>query len=472
MRVTVALGYENLWVDSLCIVQDDDFDKAHQIALMPQIYMNAAVTILASRPERAVEGFLAERSIIPSQMSVRLPFHCPDECLPRSSDRTGRVYALDVQNDMNPEPIDYRAWTLQERYLSPRILEFGSEQVAWACCTQQGIGRPTDGRLSNYYHGLMLTPQFKLQDLHQDNGEHNEGRLIYPHSLTRAQYEFYNLVEIYSQRRLSVPSDRILAISGIAEEMRLAHKHDAYQAGIWSRCFQHGLLWRVEVTKQQRRPSVDDYQAPSWSWGAVNGPVNFIFMKLKKKLENLGLETDIHLWDSSAPCGAVTDGRVRGRGFMCTAVWFAQQTEPRHYLHRYNPTTGSPSRDECEEIPMLQMFPDAIEEGFENDMASGSGPVKAAAIGHSILVHLLLFGEFEDLGDINGPVGLVLRETRPDSSKEDAGATAPPLVKQYSRLGVFSIHRKRNAQGMQGEEVDSYFRKMFQAQGQRSFEIV
>ena len=48
----------HLWVDALCIIQDDDRDKAVEIAKMPLIYSQAAVTIVASRSANVHDGFL------------------------------------------------------------------------------------------------------------------------------------------------------------------------------------------------------------------------------------------------------------------------------------------------------------------------------------------------------------------------------------------------------------------------------
>ena len=49
VRVTLALGLRHLWVDALCIFQDDHHDKASDITKMPMIYRNAVVTIAATR---------------------------------------------------------------------------------------------------------------------------------------------------------------------------------------------------------------------------------------------------------------------------------------------------------------------------------------------------------------------------------------------------------------------------------------
>jgi len=47
MEVTRCIGYQYLWVDSLCIIQDDQQDQDLQISMMDEIYRNATLTIAA-----------------------------------------------------------------------------------------------------------------------------------------------------------------------------------------------------------------------------------------------------------------------------------------------------------------------------------------------------------------------------------------------------------------------------------------
>ena len=53
---TREIGERNLWVDSLCIIQDDASDKASQIGAMDRIYSNAMLTIAATSGNRVDAG--------------------------------------------------------------------------------------------------------------------------------------------------------------------------------------------------------------------------------------------------------------------------------------------------------------------------------------------------------------------------------------------------------------------------------
>lgn len=57
VAVTRSLGLGYLWVDSLCIVQDDETQKARAIGHMGSIYAGAVITITASCSKRVQDGF-------------------------------------------------------------------------------------------------------------------------------------------------------------------------------------------------------------------------------------------------------------------------------------------------------------------------------------------------------------------------------------------------------------------------------
>ena len=116
--VTVCrrLAIRYLWIDSLCIVQDDTPEKSFEIAQMPHIYRNARLTIAAARARTVREGFLHHRTATEHIQDIfELPY-----CGPGAD---GSITLF--RTELGPEPIDERAWTLQERLLSPRTLEFG-----------------------------------------------------------------------------------------------------------------------------------------------------------------------------------------------------------------------------------------------------------------------------------------------------------------------------------------------------------
>jgi hypothetical protein len=102
---TRKLGLSYLWIDCICINQDDGLEKSIEISKMPDIYAGAYVTLSATRSATANEGFLHDlHRPEPGQVCFRLPYACPNGLL-------GSIILFD-SSDWDPHPIDSRAWTL------------------------------------------------------------------------------------------------------------------------------------------------------------------------------------------------------------------------------------------------------------------------------------------------------------------------------------------------------------------------
>jgi hypothetical protein len=82
--------------------------------------------------------------------------------------------------------------------------------------------------------------------------------------------DWHSLIRNYTNRTLSVPTDRILAISGVAERYGKVFQ-SKYFAGLREFAFPFALLWRIR--SPTRRPLA--YQGPSWSWTSINGEVSY-----------------------------------------------------------------------------------------------------------------------------------------------------------------------------------------------------
>lgn len=77
MVVSRNLGIRFLWVDSLCIIQDNSDDKPVEISCMDQIYQHANLLIAATRAAVANEGFLHDidpEYIDFAELEFALPF--------------------------------------------------------------------------------------------------------------------------------------------------------------------------------------------------------------------------------------------------------------------------------------------------------------------------------------------------------------------------------------------------------------
>jgi hypothetical protein len=113
MTACTRLDIPYLWVDSMCICQDDPEMKHGQLAMMGVIYSEAYLTLVDGRGTSANDVGLSRVSTPSSQMGRHIvidgtKYHvigAPDSAIDRSKWRT-------------------RGWTLQETMLSKRMLVF------------------------------------------------------------------------------------------------------------------------------------------------------------------------------------------------------------------------------------------------------------------------------------------------------------------------------------------------------------
>ncbi|KIM97599.1 hypothetical protein OIDMADRAFT_67545, partial [Oidiodendron maius Zn] len=287
---TVSLGYEYLWIDSLCIVQDDPQDFEHECPKMASIYSGSAVTIAAPGAQDSFSGFLQTRKFLED------PLYTP----PRP-----------------PSFLDDRGWIFQEWLLSPRVLYFGSFQMYFECFQSQRFET--------------------LHDPHEHIDHYNLSKNI-PPPMSHVEYYswWHKLVERYSGRALSVAKDRLPAISGIAHSYQ-PPMPDKYLAGIWQGDLPEALLWyrfslSSDYTEKGNIASCNDmeYIAPSWSWASLMGPVRYmIYTKqgVPDDPDNPSEASDpwkLHIISASTsltsrstnpdPFGPVKEGYLRVRG--------------------------------------------------------------------------------------------------------------------------------------------------------------
>lgn len=140
--VTRSLGIRYLWVDALCIIQDSAEDWAFESMKMATVYHNAVITIAASCSPESGQRFLRRRPRGHSSCSlpIRTQF--------MSTEGTLYLRCLSWTNSMLPsavvhahwrQPIQFRAWTLQERLLSFRAVFFDHNQILWECPAGQAL---------------------------------------------------------------------------------------------------------------------------------------------------------------------------------------------------------------------------------------------------------------------------------------------------------------------------------------------
>lgn len=301
IQVTKELGIRYLWIDSLCIIQDDEADMLRELAHMRLIYQNALLTISAASAAACTDGFLNIRAkprfpvmLYSSELtfeSITLQYRTQDGKIGLIQLTPSILLHLDEVED----PIFSRAWTLQESLLSTRLLMYGKTQLLWRCITSfekdgghvpwacyaerapvLGLSEeiPID-RDKEVSRSLMPgttaimfgDDMFVTSPYDEPQDEADPGGL----TLSKAEKEWLRIVTMYSRRHVTVPSDILPAIGGIAEEVQRVIG-GTYCAGLWLDRFIVGLAWRRACGGTGRAHS---WRAPSWSWASTEGGVDY-----------------------------------------------------------------------------------------------------------------------------------------------------------------------------------------------------
>lgn len=271
IMITRRLGYQYVWIDSLCIMQDSLEDWEVESKNMAMIYKNATATISADAAHGDHEGiFKGVESQRDRFKLVALPCHSAKR------DLKGNILItiLQKRNDWNLQimPLQTRAWVLQEKALSVRSLHYEATDLFWHCQTVTSI--ETRPNLSSIENRLAIgelhkiprkafPPQinFTVDLLNRVDQATDQDALTW----------WYTQVSDYATRQLTFKRDRFPAIAGLAKEFAERTGYH-YMAGIWAEDFQAGLLWKGSV------PESYAGTAPSWSWvGAEFSPTSGIF---------------------------------------------------------------------------------------------------------------------------------------------------------------------------------------------------
>lgn len=249
--LTRALGLSYLWIDSLCIIQENEEDWRREAARMGQVFSNAYCAIAASSATSSVEGFLSRPDRPPLFSTLLGPQNTRvfvSECLEN------------FHRDVETAPLNTRGWVFQERALSRRTLHFTKNQVYWEC--GNGVHSERLIKLTNPHAALLGDSYFPESIL----SFYKDGR----------QTLFQVLYKLYSTLDFTHIADHAIAITGL--EQRLVQTFNTRGSfGVFERYLQRSLLWHRRGGSYLKRIVFPNNRlVPSWSWMAYKGPIDYM----------------------------------------------------------------------------------------------------------------------------------------------------------------------------------------------------
>ncbi|KAJ9615530.1 hypothetical protein H2200_001605 [Cladophialophora chaetospira] len=352
IEVCHGVGLRYLWIDALCIIQDDGgHDKRIELTKMHLYYRNATLTIVASMANNVHDGFIYQTDIFNTTRSLdyiqkTLPLLCTVPIYTPKEDHFTVTLEAGISRHLPcRDPVNARAWCLQERLMSPRTLHFATPTgLTMMCETEERHNE----RLfySRVAWSGVCRSMFKPSVHHYSLGETEPAMLL--------AESWLDLVNDYCARKMTDPDDKLIAISSLAYEYGTKHGQQlgTYVAGHWSNFLAHSLGWEAN---HGPKPAPAAERAPSWSWAAVEGA---LYMPISKRSQPEACRLRVINYEATAvheenPFGPVRSGSIRVRSKFKGSAWFA----------RYETIAGKTARDGSEEY---QRFSSCFIQGDAN----------------------------------------------------------------------------------------------------------
>lgn len=318
--LTLRLGLEYLWIDSLCILQDSREDWDKESTMMGDVYQNSFVTIAAAWSRESKGGCFSTAA--PDVCMAVKDAILPDPLIigARACLVSGRAFADAEFNAYNP--LFDRAWVYQERLLSRRILfcnrkefEVGCQQAHHCECENRSL-EPHFWKVGN----LNLATHRKSFGM--SKGPNGDGLQGY-HFEQKVYRNWFQVVEGYAKLSLTNKHDKLPALSAAAE---LANRNipGEYLAGIWRESLMEGLLWHVKGRLSIPRPRGKDWRAPSWSWASVDTPSGLSHLPIEGGFSDAyrgKIKAAECTLAGSNPLGQVSSGFIRLDASLFPAFW-------------------------------------------------------------------------------------------------------------------------------------------------------
>lgn len=238
-----GVGVRYLWIDALCIFQDKDdteeiFDWQQEASQMHKVYSNTLCNISAAAGVGSSSAILRPRApdtLRQDELNI--------QWLNKDGTTTISSYRLVEHrlwmDDVVYAPVNRRAWVVQERMLSPRIIHFTNSRIYWECFEKIA---------SEIKPQIWPCKVFPSKD-------NDKSEPISQDSLGKLYHDWCFLVELYAAKELTVRTDKLPGFSAIARRMA-TYFQDDYLAGMWRQSLKLDLLWTSRTPSESPQPAI------------------------------------------------------------------------------------------------------------------------------------------------------------------------------------------------------------------------
>ncbi|SPO06291.1 uncharacterized protein DNG_08980 [Cephalotrichum gorgonifer] len=331
IRICRYLGIRYLWIDALCIIQGDEDDWVRESSRMGDVYSSSTLTIAAARSGGCTQGIFGSQLFGSAEHQNSFIFRDVEVYARKSpaDQHLGSPLGLNLagQNGelrrakswiLRPDelPLARRAWTVQERVLSRRVLYYTADELWWQCddcwaceCSWaneaniRGAGEDEANQPYNVVADANIGSFGWLRDVRREKYL----------TLEAAYKRWSNIVTLFTVGDVTFAADRLPALSGLAKQFQRALQvrfgaSGEYLAGMWRENLGRELFWTVDP--YGGRPSSGspprERGTPTWSWVSVDGVVSY-------GSDSEVLKPTFRVLDASVdPATVDSTGRLRG----------------------------------------------------------------------------------------------------------------------------------------------------------------
>ncbi|KAK3399574.1 heterokaryon incompatibility protein-domain-containing protein [Sordaria brevicollis] len=298
VEITRSLGIRYLWIDSLCIIQDDEEDWNKEASRMGSVYEDATITLAAAHALDSSEGWHTAQRLDPSKViSVKTRIEgaplivcfIPETVKP---DRDNYIDEWDIT------PLSQRAWVFQEWCLSRRVIWSGKTSFLWKC--------RKDTRSEEHQLRFEVDPVKRWPEL----------------------------IRIYTALQLTYEKDRLPALQGIskavASSLQVQDRETSsclggirnaaaifhfqggrlqYHYGVWfgEEDTAWSFLWWRHASNDSTPTRVPGI--PTWSWASITGQVSnrkghsdsWWHYDVRRGITTRNKGRELHLWAPLIP---------------------------------------------------------------------------------------------------------------------------------------------------------------------------